>query len=112
MDDRHGNAVERAVPDGSSTNVDGDSALVLTPGEPLATDIRVPGSPCPQPWGIDTTPGLIASVTRLDRRALSSNRELDGLAIQSLFGNPPNPHMNFLTLSVVFLNTRRCRHDA
>ena len=32
-------------PDGSSTNVDGDSALVLTPGEPLATDIRVPGLP-------------------------------------------------------------------
>jgi len=47
-------------PDGSSTNVGGDSALVLTPGEPLATDIRVPGLPCPQPGGNDTTRGLIA----------------------------------------------------
>ena len=43
--------------------VGGDSALVLTPGEPLATDIRVPGLPWPHPCGIDTTPGLIASVT-------------------------------------------------
>src|ERR1700747_3566763 len=51
------------LPDGSSTNVGGDSALVLAPGELLATDMRVPGLPCPQPCGIDTTPGLIASVT-------------------------------------------------
>jgi hypothetical protein len=40
------------------------------------------------------------------------NRELDGVAILSLFSNPPNPHMNFLTQSVVFLDTRRCRRDA
>src|ERR1700752_3938989 len=50
------------LPDGSSMNVGGDNALVLAPGEPLATDIRVPGLPCPQPCGIDTTPGLIALV--------------------------------------------------
>src|SRR6201997_5765603 len=50
------------LPDGSSTNVGGESTLVLAPGELLATDIRVPGLPCPQPCGIDTTPGLIASV--------------------------------------------------
>ena len=60
VDDRHGNALSAPFPDGSSTNVDGDSALVLTPGEPLATDIRVPGLPCPQPGGNDTTRGLIA----------------------------------------------------
>ena len=51
------------LPDGSSTNVGGESALVFTPGELLATDMRVPGLPCPHPCGIDTTPGLIASVT-------------------------------------------------
>src|SRR6185437_7289096 len=50
------------LPDGSSRNIGGDSALVLAPGELLATDMRVPGLPCPQPCGIDTTPGLIASV--------------------------------------------------
>jgi hypothetical protein len=30
----------------------------------------------------------------------------------SLFRNPPNPHMNFLIQSVVFLVRRRCRRDA
>src|SRR6201993_3456006 len=50
------------LPDGSSTNVGGESTLVLAPGALLATDMRVPGLPCPQPCGIDTTPGLIASV--------------------------------------------------
>ena len=53
---------------GSSTNVGRDSASVLTPGEPLATDIRVPGLPCPQPCGNDTTPGLIPPDMHLDRR--------------------------------------------
>src|SRR5206468_2733322 len=50
------------LPDGSSRKVGGASTLVLVPGERLATDMRVPGLPCPHPWGIDTTPGLIASV--------------------------------------------------
>jgi hypothetical protein len=41
------------LPDGSSMNVGGDRMLVFTPGESLATDMRVPGLPWPQPWGID-----------------------------------------------------------
>src|SRR3954447_26035188 len=44
-------------------NIGGDRTLGLTPGELLATDNWVPGLSCPQPCGIDTTPGLIASVT-------------------------------------------------
>ena len=51
------------LPDGSSMNVGGDRMLVFTPGESLAIAIRVPGLPWPQPCGIDTTPGMIASVT-------------------------------------------------
>ena len=50
------------LPDGSSINVGGESTLVLAPGELLATAMRVPGLPCPQPCGIDTTPRLIALV--------------------------------------------------
>src|SRR5208337_2554435 len=50
------------LPEGSSMNVGGESTLVLAPGELLATDMRVPTLPCPQPCGIDTTPGFIASV--------------------------------------------------
>ena len=38
--------------------------------------------------------------------------ELGGADIQSPFRNLPNAHMNFLTLSVVFLDTRRCGQDA
>ena len=67
VDDRHGNAVERAV---SRRFVDDRRRRQrVGVGEPLATDIRVLGLPCPQPCGNDTTPGLIASVMRLDRRA-------------------------------------------
>ena len=51
------------LPDGSSMNVGGDSTLAFTPGEPFAIDILVPSLPWPQPCGIDTTPGMIASVT-------------------------------------------------
>jgi len=50
------------LPDGSSINVGGESALVFVPGKSLATDMRVPGLPCPQPCGIETTPRLIALV--------------------------------------------------
>ena len=56
------------LPDGSSRKVGGASTLVLVPGDRLATDMRVPGLPCPHPWGIDTTPGLIASVTSTGTR--------------------------------------------
>jgi hypothetical protein len=34
-------------------NVGSESTLVLAPGELLATAMRVPGLPCPQPCGID-----------------------------------------------------------
>jgi hypothetical protein len=64
------------LPDGSSINVGGDSTLVLAPGELLVTDIRVPGLPCPQPCGIDTTPGLIASVTSTGTLMFDSSPQL------------------------------------
>ena len=41
----------------------GASRLLLTPACSRAIDIRVPGLSCPQPWGSDTTPGIISSLT-------------------------------------------------
>ena len=57
---------------GMSRSSGGLSRFEFTPGWALATPSRVPGSPCPQPCGSDTTPGIISSVTSTGTDSLRS----------------------------------------
>ena len=52
-----------AFPDSGSTSDSSASTLLLTPAWAEATLIRTPAASWPQPCGIETTPGMIPSVT-------------------------------------------------
>ena len=51
------------MPLSASTNSSSVTSLTLAPACARATSIRVPGRWWPKPWGRQTTPGRIASVT-------------------------------------------------
>ncbi len=52
-----------ALPEITSTKSPGDRTLLLMPACSRATAKRVPGRSWPQPWGSETTPRAMASVT-------------------------------------------------
>ena len=52
-----------ALPEGTSTSTRGEQVRVDARRGPEATPSRAPGASWPQPCGIETTPGMISSVT-------------------------------------------------
>ncbi len=60
------------------------SRLVLTPRWAAATASRLPGCPCPQPCGSETTPGMRSSLISTGTRRLPTREEISARAPASM----------------------------